>query len=121
MLSILQRTLAYPPYPSHCPFLLPRPAASSGGLPYAFNPGGARTAPPVPPRPPVVAGQGSVSRPGTLERTLSRTGGAVHGEYCKDHTLETNIVFYSVQSKLVKRKTDCFFIPLFRFFKLSNI
>lgn len=52
--------------------------AASSSLPYAFNPGGAHgPPPPVPPRPPI-EGQGAVARPGTLERTFSRTGGAVH-------------------------------------------
>ncbi|RUS77741.1 hypothetical protein EGW08_014500 [Elysia chlorotica] len=58
----------------------PGEASSYGGagitssvLPYAFNPGGAQGPPPVPPRP-----SDAMARPGALERTLSRTGGAVH-------------------------------------------
>ncbi|GFR75967.1 multivesicular body subunit 12B [Elysia marginata] len=53
-------------------------SAAGPDLPYSFNPGGAHgPPPPVPPRPPP-AGQSSGTRPGTFERTLSRTGGAVH-------------------------------------------
>ncbi|GFN92871.1 multivesicular body subunit 12b [Plakobranchus ocellatus] len=51
--------------------------SGSSALPYSFNPVAAQGAPPVPPRPPI-PGQTSVTRPGVLERTLSRTGGAVH-------------------------------------------
>ncbi|KAK3728768.1 hypothetical protein RRG08_013494 [Elysia crispata] len=64
------------------------PSAASSALPYALNPGSGQGPPPVPPRPPS-AGQSSMMRPGGLERTFSRTGGAVHALSGVDWKLNT--------------------------------